>query len=385
LVAEKIKVGFCLHAMQVAGAEVLVSQIIRSLSEQIEPHIFCLDSIGQLGEELQSQGIPVVVLQRAPGIDMSLAKRFANELVTRKIEVVHAHQYTPFFYTALARMRGAGKTKILVTEHGRHYPDLVSWKRRIINRWVLSRYADHVTACCRFSAEAMERLDGFRNVEVLYNGIQLDRHPSRLNAVDRQGLRNRLGLAEDCKYVVCIARFHPVKDHETLVRAFREVVAVRPKTRLVLVGTGPEQATIQTLVNDLNIAESVEFWGVRRDISDILQACDVFSLTSVSEAASITLLESMANGCPVAVTDVGGNGEHVTHGVHGLLSPRRDVKKLSENLSTLLINHELSLNMSTNARLRVQKDFQLQTAIDRYKSLYELLSGHSPGSQFAGN
>ena len=93
----------------------------------------------------------------------------------------------------------------------------------------------------------------------------------------------------------------------------------------------------------------------------------------------------MANGCPVAVTDVGGNGEHVTHGVHGLLSPRRDVQKLSENLSTLLINHELSLNMATNARLRVKRDFQLQTAIDRYKSLYELLSGHSPGSQFAGN
>jgi glycosyltransferase involved in cell wall biosynthesis len=360
--------------MQVAGAEVLVSQIIRSLSEQIEPHIFCLDSIGQLGEELQSQGIPVVVLQRAPGIDMSLAKRFANELVTRKIEVVHAHQYTPFFYTALARMRGAGKTKILVTEHGRHFPDLVSWKRRIINRWVLSRYADHVTACCRFSAEAMERLDGFRNVEVLYNGIQLDSHPSRLNAVDRQGLRNRLGLAEDCKYVVCIARFHPVKDHETLVRAFREVVAVRPKTRLLLVGTGPEQSAIQTLVNDLNIAESVEFWGVRRDISDILQACDVFSLTSVSEAASITLLESMANGCPVAVTDVGGNGEHLTHGVHGLLSPRRDSKKLADNLKTLLDNLEDSTVMARSARMRVEQHFQLEHAIARYAELYNCLA-----------
>jgi glycosyltransferase involved in cell wall biosynthesis len=374
LVAKKIRVGFCLHAMQVAGAEVLVSQIIRSLSERIEPHIFCLDSIGQLGQELQSQGIPVVVLHRTPGIDLSLAKRFAKELVTRKIEVVHAHQYTPFFYTALARMRGAGKTKVLVTEHGRHFPDLVSWKRRIINRWVLSRYADHVTACCRFSAEAMERLDGFRNVEVLYNGIQLDRHPSRLNAADRQGLRNRLGLVEDCKYVVCIARFHPVKDHETLVRAFREVVAVRPKTRLVLVGTGPEQATIQTLVKDMNIAESVEFWGVRRDISDILQACDVFSLTSVSEAASITLLEAMANGCPVAVTDVGGNGEHVTHGVHGLLSPRRDSKKLADNLKTLLDNLEDSTVMARSARMRVEQHFQLEHAIARYAELYNCLA-----------
>ncbi len=368
------RVGFCLHAMQVAGAEVLVSQIIDTLAHRIEPHIFCLDSIGQLGHELSSRGVPVVVLGRKPGIDLSLARRFAHELNTRRIQVVHAHQYTPFFYSALARMRGAGQTKILVTEHGRHYPDVVSRKRRLVNRWLLTRYADHTTACCRFSAQAMERLDGFRNVEVLYNGIQLDRHPSRLNEVDRNGLRHRLGLADDCRYIVCIARFHPVKDHGTLVRAFALLHKSQPKTRLILVGTGPEQSAMESLVRELNILDSVEFWGVRRDISDILQACDVFSLTSVSEAASITLLEAMANECPVAVTDVGGNGEHVTHRVQGLLSPRGDSQKLSDNLSTLLTETGLSMDMAQNARHRVEQQFRLENAIARYAELYESLA-----------
>lgn len=364
--------------MQVAGAEVLVSQIIDTLAGRIEPHIFCLDSIGQLGLELSSRGVPVVVLGRKPGIDLSLARRFAHELNNRRIQVVHAHQYTPFFYSALARMRGASQTKILMTEHGRHFPDVVSSKRRFVNRWFLTRYADYTTACCRFSAEALERLDGFRHVEVLYNGIQLDRHPSRLNEVDRQGLRQRLGLADDCRYIVCIARFHPVKDHGTLVRAFALLKKTHPKTGLILVGTGPEQSAMEALARELEIHDSVEFWGVRRDISDILQACDVFSLTSVSEAASITLLEAMANECPIAVTDVGGNGEHITHNVHGLLSPRGNPQKLSKNLSTLLVETELSMGMARNARHRVEQQFRLENAIARYAALYESLTDQHP-------
>lgn len=69
--------------MQVAGAEVLVTQIMDRLRNEIEPTIFCLDYLGQLGEELQAAGIPVVVFQRRQGIDWNLSKRFANELNAR--------------------------------------------------------------------------------------------------------------------------------------------------------------------------------------------------------------------------------------------------------------------------------------------------------------
>ena len=225
----------------------------------------------------------------------------------------------------------------------------------------------------------MERLDGFRSVEVIYNGIQLHR-PSRVCNLDRQQLRNRLGLASDLKYIVCIARFHPVKDHRTLVRAFADLKNTHPKTRLILVGTGTEQSTIELLANELTIRDSVEFWGVRRDISDILQACDVFSLSSLSEAASITLLEAMAYECPVAVTDVGGNGEHVTHRIHGLLSPRGDSQALADNLRELLDNPQQSREMARNARDRVEKQFRLEHTIARYAELYESLA-HDPNKK----
>lgn len=371
----KPRVGFCLHAMQVAGAEVLVTQIIERLADKIEPTIFCLDSVGKLGEELQSKGIPVVLLDRKPGLDKAVPGRLSREFKSRGIQIVHAHQYTPFFYCALARLSGGWSTRILMTEHGRHYPDVVSWKRRWVNRLLLSNLAAHSTACCAFSARALERNDGFRKVEVLYNGIDSSLHPQRKSLEQRRELRERLGLSSELVYVTCIARFHPVKDHSTLLRGFAKLHASAPQTRLLLVGTGPQEATLRALASELGVHAAVEFWGVRRDISDILQACDVFSLTSLSEAASLTLLEAMANGCPVAITDVGGNPEHVTHGKHGLLSPRGDDEALAENLRLLVSDPQGAQQMAQAARLRVTSQFRLSDAIDRYAQLYLNIAG----------
>src|SRR5260221_12818087 len=64
-----IRVGFVLHIMQVAGAEVLVAETIRRLAGRIEPTVFCLDGVGPLGERLLSEGVPVVPLGPRPGPD----------------------------------------------------------------------------------------------------------------------------------------------------------------------------------------------------------------------------------------------------------------------------------------------------------------------------
>lgn len=368
-----IRVGFCLHSMNVAGAEVLVTQIIHALEGKIDPVVFCLDSVGKLGYELAERGVPVIDFGRKAGLDWGVVSKFSGELRDRRIEVLHAHQYTPFFYSALARFYGARKTRILMTEHGRHYPDVVSAKRRWINRIFLSRLANHSTACCAFSARALETNDGFSNVEVLYNGIDASLHPVRKSAKERKELKLRLGMDPQNVYVTCIARFHPVKDHETLLRGFAILHSKEPRSRLVLVGGGPQEENLRSLASQLGVGSVVEFWGIRRDISDILQASDIFSLTSVSEAASLTLLEAMANECPVAITEVGGNPEHVEHGVHGLLSKRGDAEGLAENLERLVREPVEANRLAHAARERVTSEFQLSRAILRYEELFSEL------------
>ena len=84
-----------------------------------------------------------------------------GEIQAPQLEIVHAHQYTPFFYAALARPLVRHPIHVMFTEHGRHYPDVVSWKRRLANRLVLGRLADEIHGVCQFSADSLATDDGF--------------------------------------------------------------------------------------------------------------------------------------------------------------------------------------------------------------------------------
>ena len=79
---------------------------------------------------------------RREGRDWALARRMAHSFRARRVQVVHAHQYTPFFYSALANVLTRNRPGLIFTEHGRHYPDVVGPARRLANRLVLSRCAD---------------------------------------------------------------------------------------------------------------------------------------------------------------------------------------------------------------------------------------------------
>jgi L-malate glycosyltransferase len=364
-----IPVGFVVHVMQVAGAEVLVRETIARLGPRIRPTVFCLDKVGQIGEELLAAGVDLVCLNRRPGWDFSVSRKLAKEARARRIEVFHAHQYTPFFYTAFAKLLMWPQPRVILTEHGRHYPDVVSPARRAFNRLVLDRLADEVNACVGFSGRALSRIDGFRGnrIEIIDNGIEVDRyHP----AVNKAELRTRLELNPTRRFVVHVARHHPVKDQPTLLRGFALAAPHLPDVDLLVVGDGPLRGDLEALARTLGIADRVTFLGIRKDIPDVLAAADVFALTSVSEAASLTLLEAMASGLPAVVTNVGGNPDLVRDGIDGLLFTRGDAAGCAAAFRRLFTEPGLIENLGANARQRVQEKYRLETTIEKYAELY---------------
>lgn len=374
-----LRIAFVLHVMQVAGAEVLVAETVRRLANRIDPVVLCLDAVGPLGERLQAEGVPVVSLNRRPGRDWALPRRMAQELAARRIEVVHAHQYTPFFYSALAVPLCGFRPRLILTEHGRHFPDVVSRLRWVANRTVLRHLASAVTACCHFSARALAEVDGFsiRRIEVIENGIEIGRYGG---AADRADARAALGLDPARRHVTCVARFHPVKDHATLLRGFAHLAHAHPDVDLLLAGDGPLRADLEHLAADLGVAGRVRFLGVRSDVPALLRATDVFALTSLSEAASLTVLEAMASSLPVVVTAVGGNPEMVRNEVEGLLVPRGDHSALAAALLRLLDDPGFASSLGSAGRLRVEQQYLLEQTVERYWRLYQRLRQPSSGA-----
>lgn len=360
--------------MQVAGAEVLVRETIHRLGSRITPTIFCLDAVGRIGEELVAEGVDLVCFGRNPGRDYGVSRRMAAAIRQRGIDIVHAHQYTPFFYSALAKPLCCFRPKVILTEHGRHYPDRVSPLRRAVNRLALDRLADAVTACSRFSAEGLSRIDGFAGarIEIIENGIEVDRYGP---PADKALAKEDVGLEPDRRYLIHVARHHPVKDQPTLLRGFAQAAPDLPGVDLLMVGDGQLRAELESLAVELRVPDRVRFLGIRTDIPELMRAADAFALTSLSEAASLTLLEAMASGLPAIVTNVGGNPEIVRHEREGLLFPRGDASGCADAIRRVFRDPNLAACLGAAARERAVERYQLTRTVDEYFKLYCRLVG----------
>lgn len=373
-------IAHVVHRLHRAGAEVLAADLSRKLASRYRFVFLCLDEIGPLGQQLLQEGFRVVDLRRRPGVDLRVGTRIARAVRRHGIDLLHAHQYAPFFYAAMGRRLGLGDDPpIVFTEHGRHYPDGRSAKRCLANRVLLKR-TDRVTAVGGFVRDALVANEGIRPerhaIEVIYNGIDPQLHAGYVGHEARRAARDAMGVGATALVVLQVARFHPVKDHATAITAFKRVADNEPAARLVLVGDGPERGRIESLVGELGLAERVRFLGVREDVAALLPGAEVFMLSSLSEGISVTLLEAMAARLPIVATEVGGNPEVVEHRLTGLLSARGDADGLAQNLLLLLHDPALRKRMGDAGHRRLLARFTQEKMHAGYAKLYdELVAG----------
>lgn len=184
-----------------------------------------------------------------------------------------------------------------------------------------------------------------------------------------------MGVRDDELVVLQVARFHPVKDHATALRAMARVAEQLPRARLVLVGKGALRPAAEALARDLEVGQRVSFLSSREDVDALLPTADVFLLSSLSEGNSVTLLEAMATRLPIVATSVGGTPKVVDHGRNGLLCQRQDVAGLTQNLLLLLRDPDLRRRMGEAGRNRLLQHFNQKAMHDHYANLYNQMLG----------
>jgi glycosyltransferase involved in cell wall biosynthesis len=363
-----------LHGLRIGGAEVLAAGMARRFREAYRFFFVCLDELGSLGQQLRAEGFPVWLLRRRPGIDWACSWRLAKLLRQERVDLLHAHQYTPFFYGMTARVF-CRRPPVLFTEHGRWYPDFRRRKRIFANRLLLEQ-RDRVVGVGQSVRQALIDNEGFpsHRVQVIYNGVDIA--PLLQAGCQRAMVRSELGVGKDDVVIMQVARLDPLKDHATAIRALGRVVQQGIAAQLVLVGEGPEEPKIRELVQQQQLEGHVRFLGLRTDIPRLLSAADLFWLTSVSEGIPLTLIEAMAVGLPIVSTRVGGVQEVIEDGKTGLLAPRGDDTTLAEKVLHLASSPLLRQQMGEWGRERAQALFSDQQMHDRYYDLYrEMLDG----------
>jgi glycosyltransferase involved in cell wall biosynthesis len=171
-----------------------------------------------------------------------------------------------------------------------------------------------------------------------------------------------------------IGRIDPLKDVETLLRAFSEVRAAVPECRLRIFGPVPEGGQeylhrCLDLAAELDLDGSATFEGRVASAVEAYHAGHVVVLTSISEGLPYTVLEAMATGRPVVATDVGGVGEAV--GDAGLLVPPRNPSAVAKACVHLLTDANERRALGKAARSRVVNLFTAKASFDTYRRLYK--------------
>jgi glycosyltransferase involved in cell wall biosynthesis len=309
------------------------------------------------------------------------ARRMAAMMQDTKIDIFHA-QNTGCEEIPVAA-RKARVPRVLGTFHVDSTYDLDRSRSGFSYRsleWYSNRCLHKAIAVSEATKRDWMRRTGIpdHRVVTIHNGIDPD-HFRRTKS--KEAARASLGLPQDALVIGGLGRLDAAKGFAYLIEAMALLRPNFPHAHVAIAGTGPLQQQLEAQAIALGIADRVTFLGFRSDVNEVLDACDVFVLSSLCEALPFALLEAMAHELPVVGTTVGGVPEVIVPSETGLLVSPRDPVALAEALKALLESAELREHLGRAGRARVVRDFHEADMVRKTIQVYRDMLAPPRGSK----
>ncbi len=377
------EVFFVIGSLQVGGAEMHLSMITRGLVKRGHSiTVYNLSGSGVLGNTMLNKGVKVIgppvniksgilKILNPVFLSLSLLKLFLIFLFQRPVIV---HFFLPQAYILggiLARCAGL-KCLVMSRRSLNFYQD-----QHPLMAWFEQKLHGSMTAIIGNSRAVVAQLHKDEGVAkdklgLIYNGIELERFDV---SHDTRRQRKQLNIGADTIVMVIVANLIPYKGHADLLEALSEIRTKLPKSWTLLVigrddGIGKQ---LKAQATEFHLDQNILFLGPRDDIPEILHLSDLAILCSHEEGFSNAILEGMAAGLPMVVTDVGGNAEAMQNGVTGIVVPAREPSALGAAILRLVKDAKLRKRMGREARKRVEQEFSLEACVVQYEKLYDAI------------
>lgn len=301
--------------------------------------------------------------------ELALSSKLVDMAKLHEIEILHVHYAIPHAYAAYMAQKMLREHDIYVpivtTLHGTditlvgshpHYKPAVTFS---INK------SDAVTCVSESLKQDTLRLFAIEKpISVVTNFIDLDKyHCKQLNTCER-----RMLAKDDEKIISHISNFRAVKRIPDVIATFYRIQQA-VKSKLLMIGEGPEKAAAEQLCKRLKIEDKVVFLGNSIEVNTVLCHSDLFMLPSQTESFGLSALEAMASSCPVISTNAGGLPEVNQHGVSGFLSAVGDVDDMAKHAIYILGDDTRLQTFKANAR-QVAERFDLHHIVPQYEAIY---------------
>jgi L-malate glycosyltransferase len=362
-----VNVLFVNHTAAASGAELALMRLIEGLRDEHRVAVACPPN-GPLAELVDAAGVSrhtipafeaslrLDAVQTPVGIARLVAGGAALTRVIRRVRPDVLHANTPRAGLMSAVVRRIGGPPVVVRAHEHLEPTPAGRA----TRFVLAHSASAVLAVSQDTARQLN--DGLRRPVAthVYNAFDRARFdPERVAPAD---VREELGIAPRSPLLGHVAQITPWKGQDTSIRALADLRRGGLDAHLLLVGgiafAGKTvrydnhgfERELHRLAGELDLGGVVHFLGPRPDVPQILGALDLSLLPSWSEPFANVMLESMAMGTPLLVSEVGGGPELVQDGVSGRLLPPCDPQRWAAAARELLGDPPELARMGEHAR-----------------------------------
>lgn len=190
----------------------------------------------------------------------------------------------------------------------------------------------------------------------------------------RDAVRGEMGIPQDAVVLGMVARYHPMKAHAASLVAASRLISTGVDAYFLYAGTGVDDANQALLhrMDELGLRDRVRLLGERQDVARLYAAFDIYWMSSWAhgrgEGFPNAVAEAMACGVPCVVTDVGEAPEIV--GDTGRVVPAGDPVALADATARLLANRDRLRVLGRAARLRVERNYSIDSVVKQYWELY---------------
>lgn len=289
--------------------------------------------------------------------------------------IVHVHTPVAAFVTRLA-MRGLGdrRPSLVYTAHGFHFHSNAGWLRNAVYgtlERVAAPWTDELVVVNRDDeAEAVRRGIAPPERVHLIPGVGIDTarfDPAQVSPEAVAEASGAIGLPPGAPTIVTIAEINRNKNLSYLLEAF---ALVGQDAHLVVIGDGPERASLERAVERLGISERVHLIRYVDDVRPLLRAATVFALVSRREGLPGAMMEAMSMGLPLIGTDTRGIRD-LAAGGRGVVVPLRERHLLARALDQVIGDLQAANEMGRRAREYVVAELSIDRVLAGYRTVYE--------------
>ena len=359
-----------INSLNRGGAERFVFNLVRSLDKnKFECEVLCLYDKGDLAESLLDSGVRVSNLNLSKKLGSNVWFRTWQAIRESQPDILHTHLPEACWLGLPTGWASRIQVRVAHVQNcNRNWPR----KIRLLDR-VASAFATDIIACAHAVKNfCQEELKYRKSIHVVHNSIDLDEFSSLPGKAEG---RRTLGLSNSDHVVICVASLTTQKGQRYLLAAMSDVLKQNPGSRLLIVGDGPDRASLEEEVKRRGMANNILFLGKRRDIPLLLSMSDLLVLPSLWEGLPMVLAEAAAAGLPVVATAVDGTPEVVEHGETGILVSPARADELASAITILLTNGDERLTMGNRARAKIHRDFDISNSVGKVQEIYEKALG----------